>query len=449
MSQPLPIDGFQWLDNNVAINDDEAELFYNTNAITNLCDQAEHGYIFEVDLEYPKTLHDLHNDFPFCAQKQALPDEVFDIIGVKKNKNEKLLLTLYDKEKYVLHYRMLKLALNHGLILKKVHRILKYRQSCWLKPYIHLNTELRKSAVNNFEKKNFKYLINSIFGKTMENIRLRSDIKLVNHWGGRFGARMLIVRPNFKHCRIFDENLVAIEMCKTHILMNKPIIVGMSILDISKLTMYKFLYEFLKPKYQEKCCVAYTDTDSFILSIQTSDFYEDIRKNIALFDTSDYPIPNRYNIKRENKKVPGLFKDELNGEIMVEFAGLRAKCYAIRPLYSKLMEKEKFEEIEKKRKRGLTKEEAVEIKKSKGVKKSVVEHTIKFDDYVHCLQEKSIQTRKQKTIRSIKHSLYSIEQSKIALNPADDKRYIIEPDGINTLAWGHYSIAKKKNNNEK
>lgn len=436
MRNCLPIGGYQWVEKN-------HELYTNVQAISNLSDNSDTGYIFEVDLGYPQHLHEMHNDYPFCAEKRQLPKEAFDIVRkmiVEKNiereadgkkivstnipKIKKLLLTLYDKEKYILDYRMLKLALKHGLELKRVHRILKFKQWCWLKRYIDFNIDLRKQAQNEFEKEFFKLLINSIFGKTMENIRLRADIKLVSKWGGRCGARMLISRPNFKQCRIFDEGLVAIELKRTTILMNKPVIIGMCVLDLSKITMYKFLYDFLKPKYKENVSVAYTDTDSFILSIKTPDFYEDMRNNIEMFDTSNYPWPNEYNIEPQNKGVPALFKDELKGNVMVEFVGLRAKCYAIRSL----AEKDNV------------------IKRSKGVQKSVVRRKIEFSDFLKCFQEHCEFDREQKSIRSLKHNVYSISQKKIALNPCDDKRFIRKQQS-NTLAWGHYRIPDENNAN--
>lgn len=421
MSQPLPIGEYQWVDQNMS---PESQLFSSVDAIMNLSDDSKTGYIFEVDLHYPKKVHDAHNDFPFCAEKCVLPGEAFDIISAedpeKKNKITKLLLTLHDKENYVIHYRMLKLALRHGLVLKKVRRILKFEQSLWLKPYIDLNTGLRTKAVSDFEKALYKLLNNAIYGKTMENLRSRVDIKLVNKWWGKNGAETLIARPNFKKCRIFTDEMVAIEMQKSSILMNKPIAVGMCILDISKLTMYSFLYDFLKPKYKENITLAYCDTDSFVLDIQTSDFYDDIRNNIERFDTSDYPVPNDYNIERKNKKVPGLFTDELKGQIAVAFVGLRAKCYALRSLNDKKINQK--------------------MKKSKGVKKSVLKRKITFKDYLNCIRKNSEIKRTQNTIRSIKHTVYSITQEKVALSPFDDKRYIIKPDGVDTLAWGHYAI---------
>ncbi|XP_055306779.1 uncharacterized protein LOC129571042 [Sitodiplosis mosellana] len=298
MMQHLPHNNFQWSD-----------VKFDRETILNLKDDADIGYVFEVDLDYPKELHDLHNDYPFCAQNMHVPGKK----GVKK-----LLLTLYDKKNYVIHYRMLKLALQHGLVLRKVHRVLQFNQTAWLKPYIQLNTEMRTRATNDFEKNFFKLLCNAIFGKTMENLRSRVDIKLKSQWGGRSGARMLIAKPNFKRRTIFDEDLVAIELKKTSLLMNKPIVVGLAILDISKVVMYDFHYNFMKSKYGDKVQLAYTDTDSFIYKISCENFYDDMKQHLEKFDTSDYKEDNPYNMPRVNKKVPGLFKDELNGEIITK-----------------------------------------------------------------------------------------------------------------------------------
>lgn len=162
-----------------------------------------------------------------------------------------------------------------------------------------------------------------------------------------------------------------------------------------------------------------------------------------MFDTSDYPWPNEYNIERKNKKVPGLFKDELNGKIITEFVGLRAKCYAVRSLddeaYNKKQKKKSNEE--NKRERALCgKYYNEDMKKSKGVKKSVVSQKITFSNYVECIRSNCEIAARQNTIRSIKHNVYSIHQKKVALSPSDDKRYLIKPDGTDTLAWGHYLI---------
>lgn len=310
MMQHLPIRGFQWCDKEFSMLD-----------IKQIADDAPIGYIFEFDLEYPEDIHDLHNDYPFCAENKLVP---------YTKTSRKLLLTFDRKEKYVIHYRMLKLALEHGLVLKKVHRVLQFEQSAWLHSYIMLNTEMRAKANNEFEKNLYKLLNNAIFGKSMENVRARVDIRLKTAWEGHHGAALLISKPNFKRRTIFDENLVAVQMSKTSILMIKPISVGMAILDISKVVMYEYYYNFLKPKYGENVCMAYTDTDSFVLHVKTDDFYADMKQNLERYDTSDYPEDNIFQMPRVNKKVPGLFKDELKSEIITEFVGLRSKMYCVK-----------------------------------------------------------------------------------------------------------------------
>lgn len=252
----------------------------------------------------------------------------------------------------------------------------------------------------------------------MENIRSRADIKLKSQWDGRQGARMLIARPNFKRYAIFDENLVAIELNKTHILMNKPIAIGLAVLDISKVVMYDFHYNFMKPKYGENISLNYTDTDSFIYHVKTECFYSDMKQDIEKYDTSDYASDNVYNLPRVNKKVPGLFKDELNGAIVTDFVGLRSKMYCVRT-----------GKIDK-------------MKKAKGVKKYVLKKEISFENYLECLMHNTSITKKQNTFRTKLHNMYTVTQEKVALSPFDDKRYVLS-NNIDTLAWGHYNAPKE------
>lgn len=173
-------------------------------------------------------------------------------------------------------------------------------------------------------------MINAIYGKTMENMRARVNIKVKNTWKGRFGVRKLIALPNFKRFNILDEDLVVVHLNKTNIIMDKPVAVGMSVLDLSKVIMYEFFYNHLKPKYGENIRMAYTDTDSFIMEVKTDCFYSDMQQSIEMYDTNDYAESNIFNMPRCNKKVPGLFKDELNGEILTEFGGLRSKMYCVK-----------------------------------------------------------------------------------------------------------------------
>ncbi|XP_077278612.1 uncharacterized protein LOC143906406 [Temnothorax americanus] len=397
MCQPLPYADFRWV-NNISN--------FDVNAIAS---DSPTGYILEVDLEYPQCLHDTHADLPFCPTSDKPP-------GKRVNK---LLATLYNKERYVIHYRNLQQCTRHGLRVTKIHRVLQFTQSTWLRDYIELNTKFRTQAKNDFEKNLYKLMNNAVFGKTMENVRNHVDVRLLTNWDGRYGAEVMIAKPNFHSRSVFSENLVAIEMRKLEIKFNKPIYVGMCILDISKTCLYKFHHEYMLPLYRDKCKVMYTDTDSLIYHVECDDVYETMKRDIDKFDTSDYAIDNAYDIPLENKKVPGLMKDENNGAIMTEFVGLRAKMYALK--------------VDGKK----------DTKKAKGVKSNVVARTITFDDYTRCLKDEIEMTRQQFCIRSKLHEVHTIRETKIALSPYDDKRYVI-PDSIDTLPWGHYQIPPPK-----
>ncbi|XP_055371861.1 metacaspase-2-like [Condylostylus longicornis] len=188
---------------------------YGWNFILNISDKNGIGYIFEVDLNYPTQLHDIHRDLPFCPE-HLLTD----------SNEKKIVATLYNKDRYVLHYRSLKLALKNGLEVTKIHKILKFIQSDFLRPYIELNTKLRAQSKDNFSKELFKLINNAIFGKTIENVRKHCNIKLKTYWHGRYGVNALIASPYFKSSAIFNENLVAIELYRNEIYFNKPIYVG-------------------------------------------------------------------------------------------------------------------------------------------------------------------------------------------------------------------------------
>lgn len=393
MSQFLPTGGFNWVK-----NVDEPEFW-------NVPDDSPVGYVLEVDLHYPESLHDAHNDIPFCSEHMRPPG----------SKQEKLLTTLYDKNRYVIHYRALKQALEHGLVLNKVHRALEFRQSPFLKSYVDLNTEKRKMAKNEFEKMFFKLLINAIYGKCMENERKRLDVKLVFKWPGRYSAEALIAKPNFHSRAIFNENLVAIQLSRTEITIRKPIYIGLCVLDISKTLMYDFHYSFMRQKFGDKCRMMYTDTDSFIYHIKGANIYEVIKENIDKFDTSDYPENNQFGIPRKNKKVIGLFKDETCSKIIESVIGLRSKMYSVK----------------------IQGEDT--IKKAKGVKTRVVKNKITYEDYKDCLFNQTIKKVHQNTIRSRLHVVRTEKQEKIALSPHDDKRHLL-PNDTNTLSWGHWSI---------
>ena len=366
-------------------------------------DWNNHKCILEADLEYPLWLHDLHNDYPLASE------------SINVGNVEKLIPNLNNKTKYILHYENLKLYEKLGLKITKIHRGIKFEESAWLMQYIDLNTNLRAKATNEFEKDFFKLMNNSVFGKTMENIRNRVDIRLVND---EKVAKKLPAKPNFKHCTIFDENLVTIHVKKKKIVFNKPVYLGMCILDLSKTLMYNFHYEYIKPKYETSAKLLFTDTDSLAYEIETQGFYKDISNHVLrLFDTSNFSKNHPSEIEAGlSKKVVGMFKDEVGGEIIEEFVGLRSKLYSYKMFEGK------------------------EEKKCKGVKKNVVKKSTKFEDYKECLFTGREQVRQMNVIRSHGHEMYTEEVNKVALSTNDDKRIILA-DGIHTLAHGHWRIS--------
>ena len=398
MSEKLPTHGFKWLTSG------EMENLFN-NQIVQVWEKIP--CILEVDLEYPEKLHDSHNDYPLCPER------------VKCDKVEKLIPNLRDKKNYVIHYKNLMQCLKLGMKLKKIHRGIRFVESEWMRLYINTNTNLRAQAKNNFEKDFFKLMNNSVFGKTMENIRNRVDVKLVNT---EEKFKKLVAKPNFKSRKIFNENLISVHMKKTSLTMNKPVYLGMCILELSKIVMFNFHYKYIKPKYGNKAKLLFTDTDSFLYEIETEDFYKDIAGDVKdRFDTSEYPENHPSGIPTGiNKKVLGMFKDEAAGKIIKEFVGLRAKLYSYKM------------------------DEGKENKKCKGVKKQVVEENITHEDYKTCLLTGKEILRKQNILRSYEHEVYTEEVNKIALSAADDKRYILS-DGIVTLAWGHHKIKEMEN----
>ena len=198
----------------------------------------------------------------------------------------KLTPNLYNKTKYILHLKNLQLYLNLGLKLTKIHKVLAFDQKDWMRPYIALNTNLRTASKNDFEKDFFKLMNNSVFGETMENIKDRVDIRLVNE---EKQAKKLVSKPMFEGRKIFCKDLAAVHMKQTKIMFDKPIYVGFCILDLSKTLMYDFHYNYIVKKYGAQKKLLFTDTDSLAYEITTEDFYQDISSDVVeKFDTSNY-----------------------------------------------------------------------------------------------------------------------------------------------------------------
>ena len=262
MSQALPTGGFKWVD-------------VNHNEISELATRTDKGYVLEVDVSYPKDLHDSHNDLPFMCERMEI------------NEVEKLVPNLRDKKSYVFHIQVLNQVLQHRLRLDRIHRAIEFDQSPWLKTYIDFNTKLRTAATNDFEKDFFKLMNNLVFGKTMENIRKHRNIMLVMTEEKYLRT---VMRPNFKSGVLFGQNLMGWEMGKIKVVMNKTVYLGQAILDLSKIVMYEFHNDYMVPKYGlENLKLCYMDTDSLVYDIKTEDFYEDIANDVeARFYTSGY-----------------------------------------------------------------------------------------------------------------------------------------------------------------
>ena len=311
MSQYLPTDGFKWL------SPKQIEKI-NLGKYT---DDSKKGLILEVDFEYPQELHDLHNDYPLGPEKVKVAQDMLsdyckkiaDKFNISSGLVHKLIPTLNDKEKYVLHYRNLQLYLSLGLKLKKIHRVLEFEQSPWLKQYIDFNTQKRTNAKNSFEKDFFKLMNNSVFGKTMENLRKRVDVRLVT---SKEKLSKLASKPTYVSSKIFNENLVAVHKIKETLTLNRPAYVGMCILDLSKTLMYDFHYNYIKHNYGNKAKLLFTDTDSLTYEIETKDAYKNFWNDKDKFDNSDYPESSPY-FNKTNKKVIGKFKDEAAGSRII------------------------------------------------------------------------------------------------------------------------------------
>ena len=212
MSHSLPTGGFRWVD-------------IEPNKISELATRTDKSYILEVDVSYPKELHNPHNDLPFMCERMEI------------NRVKKLVPSVRDKKNYVIHIKALDQALTHALVLDRIHQAIEFDQSAWMKPYIDFNTQLRTGVTNNFETDFFKLMNNSVFGKTMENMRKHRNINLIITEDKYLKT---VMKPNFKSGNQFDKNLMGCEMGKIKVVMNKPVYLGQAILDLSKIVMYEF-----------------------------------------------------------------------------------------------------------------------------------------------------------------------------------------------------------------
>jgi hypothetical protein len=371
-------------------------------------------------LAYPEGLHELHNSLPLAPERLLVTKDMLSPYAQSFNhpvgKVEKLVPNLYNKTKYITHYKNLKFYIEQGLILTKVHRVLAFDQEPWMKSYIDKNTESRKLASDDFEKDLYKLLNNAVFGKTMENMRSRVDVKLV---ANPHKLKKLVARPTYQFHEIINEELVMVNMGRKTLFLNKPIYAGFSILEISKTLMFDFHYNTILKRYGNRARLLFTDTDSLCYHIQTEDLYKDMLGDLDAFDTSNYPKDHPL-YSTINGKVLGKFKDETASIPPREFVGLKSKMYSL-----------------------LVSPDENPKMTAKGVKRTWVDAKLRHDNFRHVLESRTETYADFYKFTSKRQTIHTELIHKKCLDAFDDKRYLLD-DGITSFSYGHKNIPRRR-----
>jgi hypothetical protein len=300
-------------------------------------------------------------------------------LGGKFTECVKLVPNLRNKKRCVIHYRNLKLYL--GLKVTEIHGAVKFRQEAWMAPYI-----LKAKTSSEFEKDFFRFMNNSVSGKTMENLRKRIRVDLVRGYESDKMHRLVADPACISH-RVFGEDLAAIHSVKSKLKLNQPIYIVQTVLDISKYRIYDFWYNHLKCLCGEKAQLLYADSYSLLCKVETENVYEDLRQHSEEYDFCDYPKDHPcYSV--ENKKVVGKFKNECLDRTDAEFVGLCPKMYSIPEACG------------------------INIRKAKGVSKAVVKKDHRHELYKECLEERKEFRHSQTVIRSHGHHIGVYKQIK-------------------------------------
>ena len=380
---------------------------------------GERGCFLEVDLDIPRNLHDELNDYPPAPESalfapSPLMATLHADLKLPASREPKLIPNLASKSRYVVHFRALHTYVKLGCVVTRVHKVLWFAQSRYLAPYIQYNTERRKKALTALERDVMKLMNNAIFGKTCENVENRMNVVLQTDGAAitRYASR-----PTFTDMQLMGGGLVALHMRATTVLFNKPLAVGVAVLDISKTFMYDFHYGHVRRKYGDRATLLFTDTDSLTYTIETADIYEDVATDLAPFDTSDYS-PDHKCWSAANKKVVLKMKDEANGVPVRAFAGLRAKMYCM-----------------------LTADSVAEPT-AKGIVRSEIAR-LSWAQYEAALFGTTAEEKRQSVnfcvIRATNHKVSTLRMTKTGLCAYDDKRYVLN-DNVRTLAHGHWRI---------
>ena len=321
----------------------------------NLSDDGDIGYGVEVTLRYPEDKKDIFSEYPLLAEKRVVsPDEyspftkqLLEGYNLKPSATPKLISDLHEKKHFKIHYVNLKYVLSLGIELVEVHRVVRFQQKAWLKPYIEHNNRRRGECTSASEKDFYKLKNNSCFGKLFEDPRKYQTIVLVRDVN-LFRRRIACI--NYHSCTILSEHTALVMMDKTEVQMKKPNYLGSIILDRSKDIMVRFWYDHLLPTFhhppRSTVSLCTTDTDSFIVGITYHDlarsFYHDLASMASCLDTGNYSDSHPYfvqnhnqfdhlkEMQRVNKGVLGKMKDEAGGDrFAVEGVFLKSKLYSI------------------------------------------------------------------------------------------------------------------------
>ena len=320
MSQFLPTHGFRFL----------SKDGITTLKLEDLCDDDEDGYIYEVDLHYPTKLYNLHHDdYPLAPESLVIDRLMYwptqQSMSPESAPQKKLTPNLRDKVKYVVHSRNLKIYIQLGLVVTEVHRVPTFKHTPWLKTYIDFNTHRRSLSDNGFLKDFFILMNNCVFGKTQENLRQRVQVDLYTDANT---LRKRVAKPSFCRGILITDCLTVVQCTVQTLTLNRPIYVGFTVLELSKLHMYNLHYNHMKVKYPHasQLRLLFTDTNSLAYAVKTENIYEDMASDAAIkYDFSEYPR-NHPLYNTSNRKALGFVKDELNSIPMKEFVGLRPKC---------------------------------------------------------------------------------------------------------------------------
>lgn len=428
LSMYLPVSDFRWVERDELCN-------WNEDTVLNLPDDGPHAYLIEADLHYPDSLHELTEELPLAPEKGSVvfdefPEfmkQLWHQLNPEKNyaTSQKLLLTCYDKKAYIAHSRILKFYLKMGIKISQFRRAIQFKQEPIFKEYIDRNSAKRSQVNSEFEKNYYKSKNNSLFGKTMENVRKRRDIRICN---SEHQAEILASKPNLKEFTIIKENLSIFQLGKTSVRLDRPVYIGQCVLDLSKLIMYQLFYEQLKPRFESpsnknaRIHLLGGDTDSLFLCVKNIDVPRYMLPALVeqgLLDTSNYPPQHPLHSVKLKARL-GCVKDESAGSVYEEWILLKPKLYSFKSAQQSTL---------------------ADKKAAKGVQKAVVKSSITHDDYDAAFQSLNQLSVTVRRISSNHHRVFTLEQEKKALSVWEDKRAWISANV--SLPFGHVNLRRR------